>query len=61
MALYLTVLFKGSGRDERVVKSRKEELLDMPEVLLNTVDMMVRASVPPKGKETAIKEITVAM
>ncbi len=33
----------------------------MPDVLLNTADMMVSARVPPKGSATAISEMTVAM
>ncbi len=43
------------------LKSRRGEELAMPDVLLNTVDMMVKASVPPKGSATAISEMTVAI
>lgn len=37
-----------------------EACFEMPDVLLKTVDMMVSANVPPKGRATAMREMTVA-
>ena len=43
-----------------VAKSRRGDELPIPEVLLKTVVMMVRANVPPNGSATAIRDMTVA-
>lgn len=53
-------LLAGSGTPASEL-SRSGECGPIPEVLLNTVAMMVRASVPPKGNATAMSETTVAM
>lgn len=61
LARLMIWLLIGSGTPDSVVKSRKGESGPIPEVLLNTVAMMVKASVPPKGRATAMSDTTVAM
>lgn len=43
------------------MKSLNGDDCPMPDVLLKTVAMIVKANVPPNGRATAIRESTVAM
>lgn len=60
-ALNLIVIFVASGRVDIVLKSRNGDDSEIPEILLKTEDIIVIATVPPKGIATAIIATTAAM